>query len=248
LPLIEIRALSDQRPIAAAWSLCHQCQAIMFVSAAAVDHFFSARPIDADLGTPQDGPRFWATGPGTVASLVRHGIAAHRIDAPAPDSGQFDSEALWGLAGGQVRPGWQVMLLRGADRDVGAQIASSAAGMDPPGTAARGQGRDWLAGQLANADAHVHYVVAYWRAAPQTQALQASLAAHGIGDDALWLFTSAQAIAHLRACLPAQDWSQARAITSHARIAAAAQAAGFGVVLESRPALADMAASIKSLG
>lgn len=248
LPLIEIRPLSDTDAIAAAWRRGAQCQAIMFVSAPAVDHFFAARPSDAGLGAPQEGPRLWAPGPGTVAALVRHGVAPQRIDAPAPDSGQYDSEALWRLVGEGVQPGWRVMIVRGAGWDPSLPSETSthdhtvAAGRD-----AKGEGRDWLSQRLAQAGAQVRFVVAYWRAAPRAQALRQALADNGVDDDTLWLFTSTQAIGNLRACLPQHDWSRSRAIASHARIAAAARAAGFGVVRESRPALPDLVASIKSV-
>lgn len=246
LPLIEIRALSERSAITAAWHGCARYQAIMFVSAAAVDHFFAARPAGLACGAAAQGPRMWAVGPGTVAALERHGVATGRIDAPAPTSAQFDSEALWRLVGPQVRPGWQVLLVRGADHDVtGPPEPGAGAGAH---RATRGQGRDWLAEQIAQAGAQAHFVVAYWRAAPTAHGLAQALQDQHIGDDALWLFTSGQAIGHLRAALPAHDWSRSRAIASHARIAAAARAAGFGVVRESRPALADMVASIKSLG
>lgn len=247
LPLIEIRPLSDDRAIRAAWQTCLQCQAIMFVSAAAVDHFFAARPAAVALDTAQDGPRCWVTGPGTAAALVRHGMAPQRIDAPAPDSRQYDSEALWRQVGSQVRAGWQVLLVRGADHDVGKPSVPAADDRTDAQHGAKGQGRDWLATQLAQAGSQLQYVVAYWRAAPPAQRIGQALQDNGIGDDALWLFTSGQAVSHLQTSLPDHDWSRSRAIASHARIAAAARAAGFGVVRESRPALADMVASIKSL-
>jgi len=244
VPLIEIHPVSDNRAVVAAWQSCADCQAIMFVSAAAVDHFFAARPAHVTLGARQDGPRLWATGPGTVAALIRHGVKPQNIDAPAPDSGQYDSEALWRLVGARVRAGWQVMLVRGASHDVSVQTGSPA---DDGAFDEQGQGRDWLASALVQAGAQLRFVVAYWRAAPGAQQILQALQANGIGDDAVWLFTSGQAISHLRTSLPAHDWSRVRAITSHARIAAAAREAGFGVVLESRPALSDMVASIKSL-
>ena len=247
LPLIEIHAVADNHALVAAWQASGQFQAIMFVSAAAVDHFFAARPAGFSLELQPDAPRFWATGPGTVAALLRHGTTLQRIDAPAPDHGQFDSEALWRLVGGQVRPRWQVMLVRGADHDPGTATAEPAQDRAEDPRDAQGHGRDWLAAQLVQAGAQVRYVVAYWRTGPGAQVILQSLQDHRIGEDAVWLFTSGQAVAHLRNSLPLRDWSRARAIASHARIAAAARAAGFGVVRESRPALADMVASIKSL-
>jgi len=246
LPLIEIHPVSDTAAIVAAWRSSSQCQAIMFVSAAAVEHFFAARPVDADLGQPGHGPRLWATGPGTVAALGRQGVARHRIDAPATDGGQYDSEALWRLVGPRVQPSRQVMLVRGAGRDVSRPAESSMNDPAGAGDDEQGEGRDWLSTQLAQAGVPVRFVVAYWRAAPRPQGLRQALEHNRIGDDAWWLFTSAQAIRNLVICLPEHDWSRSRAITSHARIAAAARLAGFGVVRESRPALADMAASIKS--
>ena len=249
VPLIEIRPLADTGAIAAAWRRWRQCRAIMFVSAAAVAHFFAARPPDADLGTPEQGPRLWAPGPGTMAALVRQGVDPRQIDAPPSGSAQYDSEALWAQVGGRVQPNWRVMLVRGAARDVSLPQPAGSTGRDPAAAAAddmQGEGRDWLARQLTQAGAQLQWVVAYWRAAPGPQALREALEQHGVGDDDLWLFTSSQAIGNLRTCMPGHDWSRARAVASHARIVAAARAAGFGVVYESRPALADVAASIKS--
>lgn len=245
LPLIEIRPLSETRGIAAAWQACQQCHAVMFVSAAAVDHFYAIRPQVVDTPAVDDGPRLWAPGPGTVAALLRHGVGTRRIDAPAPDGGQFDSEALWRQVAGQVPAGGQAMVVRGAARDVPWTPESLA----PEGgmAHAQGQGRDWLAQQLVAAGVQVRFAVAYWRAPPEPLALQRAIADNAVGPLDVWLFTSAQAIDNLRLCLPSQDWSHARALTTHPRIAVAARAAGFGVVWESRPALSDIAASIKSL-
>lgn len=246
LPLIDIEPLSDTRPMAAAWQTALLSDAVMFVSTPAVDHFFAVRPYGTDFSAPASMPRFWAPGPGTVAALVRNGVAPQRIDAPAPDGGQFDSEALWQRVAAQVRPGWQVLVVRGAAHDMPATTPAS----DGPGdgsTGAQGQGREWLADQLRRAGAQVRFVVTYRRAPPDQRRLQQGLADNGIGHDDLWLFTSAQAIGHLCASLPTQDWSAARAMATHPRIALAARAAGFGVVKRSRPAFHDIAASIKSL-
>ena len=74
-----------------------------------------------------------------------------------------------------------------------------------------------------------------------------ALAQAAAADGSLWLFTSSQAVAHLAARLPRQDWRQARAMATHPRIAQAARDAGFGVVWESRPRLEEVVASIESL-
>ena len=247
LPLIDIRPLSDARAVAAAWRSWRDYDAVMFVSTPAVEHFFAQQPPAVDATADGSGPRCWAPGPGTVAALLRHGVAPQQIDAPAPDSGQFDSEALWRGVAQQVRPGWRVLVVRGAAHDLEA-TASGAPGPPADGSGARGQGREWLAGQLRRAGAQVDFAAAYWRSPPEPQRLRRAVAEHAIDRDDLWLFTSAQAIDHLRAGLAGQDWSQARAIATHPRIAVHARAAGFAVVWESRPALDDIVASIKSLG
>lgn len=248
LPLIQVRPVSDGSDVQAVWQLIGEFQSVMFVSAGAVDHFF-ARRVQGSRAADA-GPRFWATGPGTVAALVRQGIDPARIDAPAPDSGQFDSEALWQLVAERVQPGWRVLVVRGSGHDVtraGDLLPWQATGVADTTGGARGQGRDWLAGQLSQAGAQVRFVVAYWRAAPAPDAVRQALADHDVQDDALWLFTSAQAIGNLKTCLPGHDWSHTRALATHPRIAAAAREAGFGVVCASRPALPDIVASIKSL-
>jgi uroporphyrinogen-III synthase len=63
----------------------------------------------------------------------------------------------------------------------------------------------------------------------------------------VWLFSSSEAVAHLRSLAPGQSWSRACALATHPRIAQAARAAGFGVVCESRPTMAELIASIESL-
>lgn len=91
-------------------------------------------------------------------------------------------------------------------------------------------------------------MVAYQRCAPTWSAQQLALARQAASDGAVWLFSSAQALANLQRLLPGQDWSGARAVATHPRIAAAVRNAGFGVVCESRPVLAEMVASIESIG
>jgi uroporphyrinogen-III synthase len=122
-----------------------------------------------------------------------------------------------------------VLIVRGADAD---------------GAAA---GRDWLAQQLLAAGATVSTVLAYRRAAPQWSDAERSTAAQAAADGSVWLFSSSEAVAHLRQLLPMQSWHQARAVATHGRIAQAAEQAGFGVVRISRPTLKDVVASIKSV-
>ena len=145
------------------------------------------------------------------------------------DRGRFDSEALWAIVGPRVVPGTRVLIVRGGD--------------------AQGQpaGRDWLAQALDDAGARRETVVAYRRLAPVLDEAQRRLAEEGAAGRALWLFSSSEAIANLRAALPAIDWRAARAIATHPRIAQAARGAGFGTVRESAPLLEALVASIESL-
>lgn len=242
LPLIDIHPTPDTSALCAAWRQLGDYVALMFVSAAAVEHFFTLR---ASCGVPGDIPgvlkaRFWGTGPGTRAALLRQGVDPVRIDAPAHDGGQFDSEALWRVVQVQVRPGDRVLIVRGGDKP---QDPAAAAG-----TAGAGFGRDWLAQRLIQAGAQVEFVLAYWRGAPVFNQLQRETARDAASDGSVWLFTSARAVANLLACLPGQRWAGARALATHARIANAARAAGFGVVWESRPSVSDVVASIESIG
>ncbi len=245
LPLIEIRPVADDRGVHAAWQAIGQFNAVMFVSTAAVTHFF-ADPLRQGRRWPDGGAlRAWSPGPGTAAALVAMGVAPSDIDAPDPHSGQFDSESLWRQVGPKVRPGQQVLVVRGAQGD-GRPVAATgeASSMPPP---EGGQGRDWLAQQLIARGVSVRFVAAYRRCAPPTAMLREAVRADQVDAPACWLFTSSQAIENLVAALPDQNWARAQALATHPRIAAAARAAGFGVVLESRPALTDVVASIKSL-
>ncbi len=248
MPLIEIRPVSDTRAIGAAWANLPAYTALMFVSASAVDHFFAARP-PAALAMPVGGPRMWATGPGTVGALVRHGVPQQRIDAPDPEGGQFDSEALWEIVGAALCSGQLVLIVRGSDHDpLPAPGADEAETRQPYASAhPPGQGRDWLARQIVLTGGQVDFVVAYWRSAPEPSVPWLEQARGAAQDASIWLFTSAEAIGNLLALLPGQDWSRARALATHPRIAQAARNAGFGVVWTSRPALLDVVASIKSV-
>jgi uroporphyrinogen-III synthase len=166
--------------------------------------------------------RAWATGPGTVQALREAGWPAAQVDAPVV--GQFDSEALWALVRHQVPPGGRVLVVRAA-----------------------GGGRDWLTQQLEADGAVVEHCAAYQRHLPLWTAAQQAEARSLLGPHAVWLLSSSEGIGNLASLLPGQDWSRARAIATHPRIADTARALGFSVVAPSRPTLPDVLASIESL-
>lgn len=214
------------------------CDAVMFVSGAAVAHFLSGAIWPAageDLR-----PQLWAPGPGTAQRLASSLQAAGwqgRIQAPAADAGQFDSEALWAVVAAQVRPGWRILWVRGAGDDRAA----------PSPGAWAGQGRDWLMRQCQQAGAQVEACVAYERGAPAWTPAQQARAQAAQTDGSLWLFSSSQGVAQLARLVPGADWSRARAVATHPRIAAAARAAGFGHVVEARPAPPDVTRALESV-
>lgn len=236
LPLIEIAALPPSDALSGVWQDMGTYAALMFVSGNAVQAFFASNQAPALIQRAQAAtnsiadqkPRFLAPGPGTVAALHETGVPAALIDAPATDAGQFDSEALWAVIGGRNWQGLRVLIVRG----------QSAGNGEPAGA-----GRDWLAQQLLGAGARVDVVAVYQRRKPAFSAAQLLRIEAACRDGSVWLLSSSEALANL----PAQDWSQARAIATHPRIAEAARAAGWGVVVQSRPELGDIVASIESM-
>lgn len=234
LPLIAIEpgGAALQPALRRARAELHAYRALMFVSGSAVRAFFGIEGaaavglgIDADEAT---GPRCWATGPGTVQALRAAGIDAQRIDAPPEDAATFDSEALWSRVGDGLCAGDRVLLVRGGDSN------------------GRPTGRDWLARRIEAAGGRSEEVVAYRRTVPAFDAADLALALASAADGSVWLFSSSEAVAHLRAWLPETDWNAARAVATHERIAQAARGAGFGSVRASSPRLEDLVASIES--
>jgi len=254
LPLIQLDPVDDPAELMQAWQHLRDYAGVMFVSAKAVEAFFLAQPTQSDEFKPQAGikTRAWATGPGTAKALLRAGVAAELIDAPSAAAGQFDSEALWQVVAGQVRPGTRVLIVRGSDApvEVRTDVAAVAAAQRVRGSSqakvkAQGNGRDWFANQVRQHGAQVDFVVAYQRGAPTWSPAQFEVARQAASDGSIWLFSSTQALANLDAVLPGQDWAGAFALATHPRIALAAKTAGFGVVWESRPILDDVVAILK---
>jgi len=242
LPLIVVSATRDPAAVRAAAQRWPGYSAAMFVSSHAVNFFFEQNhalalsyKAQADIKT-----RAWATGPGTRAALLAQGVPPALVDAPSLAAGQFDSEALWQTVQGQIGAGARVLIVRGDT--TGAEEAEPEAATQ----GSVGVGRDWLAQRLQQVGAEVDFVVAYQRGAPVWTAPECALASAAAADGSVWLFSSAEALSHLQTLLPAQDWSAARAVATHPRIAEAAKNLGFGAIALARPTLPDVKASIES--
>lgn len=239
-PLIETRAADSPAAIDQAWQDRAGCRAWMFVSAPAVQHFFARRPADADLA----GLRCWATGPGTRRALHLCGVTDDRIDAPAEDAPQFDTEHLWALVRGQVAAwpsGQTVAIVRGTE----APLEHDAM----PGWQAEqtGVGRDWLAEQLMAQGVQVRWVVAYQRGAPHWDAGQLQRASQALADGSVWVFSSSLAVHYLSQLLPQTSCAAAQAIATHDRIAHALQDQGWGRVSVCKPQASELLQHVSSL-
>jgi uroporphyrinogen-III synthase len=232
-PLIDIQAVGDDTDVMQAWRSLSACRAVMFVSRSAVQHFFARRP--PDLAWPQQ-TRAWCTGPGTRRALVHHGCPEACIDAPPPQ-GPWDTEHLWPVVRAQVQAQDTVMLVRGTD---------STASLPGAVQASQGVGRDWLAQQLLNQQVRIRWVVSYRRACPVWSVQRLNDAHMAAQDGSVWVFSSAQALDHLRQLLPHVTWQQAQAVATHARIAQKARDMGFGLVIGSQPTPQALVASLES--
>lgn len=226
MPLIDIAPVADATALKAAWQALPDCNAIMFVSANAVQHFMAARPEHLALQ-----PQAWGTGPGTQAALQAAGWPVHLIRCPAADADSFDSEALWSLVQPEVS-GWfqgRVLIVRGADAQ--GQLA----------------GRDWLALQLQAAGVEVAQCVAYIRRAPLPDERLRARAREALHDGSWWLFSSSEAAHNLDQWLPGEIGPDARALATHPRIAARLREQGWGRVERVPATLEGQVSSIESL-
>lgn len=214
LPLIGIAPAVDGAAVSAAWTQLRGAALVMFVSANAVEQFFAARPPNIDW--PLDVAA-GSTGPGTTAALRAAGVV--RVVEPAPESLQFDSEALWARVASWPWQGSKVMVVRGEE------------------------GRDWLAQQLTAAGAEVSFVGAYRRLAPVWDEQAQAVIGNALAEprNCTWLFSSSEAVGHLARLAPGASWQASSALASHPRIAQAAQQAGFGRVDHVGPSIAAVA-------
>lgn len=217
-PLIDIFPLATPDVLDAAWRTLPGKAWVMFVSANAVVGLWGAGRRNWPLDV-----RVGATGGGTAAALQAHGVSPALIDRPGMDEPQ-DTESLWRHIAARPWRGRQTLIVRGRSQD-----ASRPA-------------RDWLIDRLREQGAQVEVITVYERRAPAISVQsQAWLQGHE-SRQGLWLFSSSEAIANL----PAADWGHAIAVTTHARIAAAADKAGFGRVLVTGPQKTAVIGSIES--
>lgn len=215
LPLMAIADAADPAAVTAAWASVPGQTLVMFVSPSAVERFFGQRPARGGQ-EPAWPAQVWAgsTGPGTARALRQAGVPAQAVVSPPEAGGAFDSEALWR----ELRPrrdwrGASALIVRGEG------------------------GRDWLADTLRAEGVQVRFVEAYRRAAPVPDAAQQAALSRALDEPvgSVWLFSSSEAVGHLPALAPGADWSRSRALATHPRIAAAAQAIGFGQVWQIAP-------------
>ena len=257
LPLIEVGPATDLAAAAfvqQVWRNLDNYAACMFVSGNAVTYFFQQKRPETQSNRAQKAInnvandaidtlpaklRFLAPGPGTATALLAVGVPAEQIDSPSAEAGQFDSEALWQVVGQRDWRGARVLVLRGQIGGLALQA---------------GSGRDWLTQQLQAAGAQVEMVGVYQRSAPTFTADQIQVAKTASQDGSVWLFSSSEALANLMqqprlagVGSAGVDWRSARAIATHPRIAQAVRAAGWGVVQESRPMLADIVDALRSI-
>lgn len=231
-PLLGIDGPADPAPVRAAWQTVLQgadaagqpLAMVMFVSPSAVQRFFDLRP--AEVAWPA-GVVAAAPGQGTREALLRAGVPPAALCSPPADGGRFDSEALWTVL--QPRCPWagaSALVVRGES------------------------GRNWLADTLRREGAQVHFVEAYRRTVPVLSATQQAVLAQALTHPAgfCWLFSSSEAVGHLTQLAPGADWSQARALATHPRIAEAALRLGLRQVHTIEPSPQAVAAHLGAPG
>lgn len=234
LPMMQIgpcTAVAAQTAVQAAQENLDRFDAFMFVSVNAV-RYFMQRLASSAQSLPAHA-RAWAPGPGTAQALLQYGIAADRIDQPSADAPQFDSESLWARVQAQVGTGSRILIVRGSDAE--------------QANAHTGKGRQWLTEQLERAGAHVSFAPVYERQAiPASRALLQNIE-HLRAQNAIWLFSSSECAQHLIDSAAGLTWQQVTALATHPRIAQHAQRLGFGHVIDTKPAVQSIVASIESL-
>jgi uroporphyrinogen III methyltransferase/synthase len=216
-PLIDIAPLDDTAPLAAALAALADYALVIFVSPNAIDRALAQYGAIWPPALPVG-----VVGPGSVAALERHGIAApaYRVIAPqAPDDGSaphYDSESLFAcietaFGGIDALAGRRVLIVRGDG------------------------GREWLAERLREAGADVQLVAAYRRIVPEPR-IGTWERVHALlgGAPHAWLVTSSEGVRNLYELAQAHlteaeidALKHAPLVTPHPRIEQAARALGF---------------------
>lgn len=237
LPLIAIEGPVDPAPVQALWQGMASQALLMFVSPAAVDWFFRLAPPGARWSPHTLAA---APGPGTARQLMAMGAAAglkaEQVLSPDAQAEQFDSETLWPLLAPLDWHDKQVCIVSGGDQT-------------------EAKGRTWLTGQWQAQGATVSSLLTYQRGpAPWTPAEQ-TLARQALASPAqhIWLFSSSQAIDFLAAHHVPQlalgtppDWSQARTLVTHPKIAERAHLLGMTRITQTRPTLEAVVEALRS--
>ncbi|WP_353189714.1 uroporphyrinogen-III synthase [Pandoraea pnomenusa] len=247
-----LRALDDALRNLSSYALT------VFVSPNAVAHALARRADlqsldnrDTALPGDTDAGAFWpptlpvaVVGPGSAQALADAGIAPPRhrvIVPPGGPAARFDSEALLEQLNLTALAGRRVLLVRGDG------------------------GRELLADTLRANGAQVDIVSAYTRRAPEPDAaawaaLEARMASV---SPCVWVLTSSEAVRHLATLLAARYGTRdgihtpgtpqvlaqilaAPCLTSHARIADAARAAGFDRITQCAPGDENLLAALKT--
>lgn len=233
LPSIAIGPAPDPRPLAELWSTLPAHRALMFVSPAAANAFFAARPHAAVW--PADTLAA-APGPGTAQALAAAGQACglkpDQVISPQTDAEQFDSEHLWPALAPLSWSGQRVVIVSGGNDGVA-------------------QGRGWLTQRWREAGAEVRVLQAYERGPGHWGVEQRALACASLAPDAdaTWLISSSQALdflldRHLPGLGPevwqANRQGELRVLCTHPRIADHARARGIHLIEACAPTLASV--------
>lgn len=238
-PLIEIAAVADDAPLRAAFASLERYALVVFVSPNAIERALAAVPGFVWPGHVPIG----VVGPGSVAELARHGIAAPAYVVIAPVGAQADEaptvDNAVGNAGGRddADPVVQAPVASEGENgngngDSGTRFDSEAlfaalsmrlgltALSGRPVLIVRGDGgREWLADRLREAGAQVEPVCAYRRVVPAPAAdACARVRALLRGAPHAWLLTSSEGVRNLIALADASLDPAERAALLHASL------------------------------
>jgi uroporphyrinogen III methyltransferase / synthase len=251
-PLIDIAPVADAAPLDAALAALANYALVVFVSPNAIDcafaRFNAIWPHALPIGV---------VGPGSVAALARHGVAAPAYQVVSPAA-----HDVHGRGGDESGKGSDASSTDTSSTDTSSKTSPDGNGRDIEGgrfdseglyaaleatlganafegkrvLIVRGDGgREWLADRLREAGAEVEAVAAYRRIVPEPsvrtwERVHALLA----GEPHVWLVTSSEGVRNLgelaRDHLTADEIAQlkrAAFVAPHPRIAETARALGF---------------------